>query len=332
MASIKFIISKIGSVNYGAFIKTAKKIGKQEGKPWPVVFLDILNCTRKYGAGHVDYDTFEMYKLDEKDRAKILTVSKNNELVRALNDPQDRLIFEDKAVFNGKFEPYIKRDWMVIDGKNYPEFEKLCKENDSLILKPLDESCGRGLEKIYPAKEKDLKNLYDRLYNQKILLVEETVTQCDEMNKLCKTSINTIRLVTILSKKGNANVVAGAIRMGREGSCVDNFNHGGLAVVLDVTKGESITNGYDKMRDQYETTESGTKLKGFKVPMWEECKQIVCDAAKVVPTVRYVAWDVCVSQDKGPLLIEGNSYPGQDVTQYPRLGLGTYEYFKKYMD
>jgi hypothetical protein len=53
------------------------------------------------------------------------------------------------------------------------------------------------------------------------------------------------------------------------------------------------------------------------------------DAARVVPQVRYVAWDVAVSRDKGPLLIEGNDYPGQDVTQYPKLGLGTYAALRK---
>ena len=63
--------------------------------------------------------------------------------------------------------------------------------------------------------------------------------------------------------------------------------------------------------------------------MWDECKELVTEAAKVVPEVRYVAWDVAISRDYGPLLIEGNDYPGQDVTQYPKLNLGTYAAFRK---
>ncbi len=31
-----------------------------------------------------------------------------------------------------------------------------------------------------------------------------------------------------------------------------------------------------------------------------------------------------VSRDDGPVFIEGNAFPGQDLSQYPRLNLGTY--------
>ena len=58
--------------------------------------------------------------------------------------------------------------------------------------------------------------------------------------------------------------------------------------------------------------------------MWDDVVNLVVEAAKVVPQIRYVGWDVAISNKYGPLLIEGNSYPGQDVTQYPKLNLGTY--------
>ena len=70
-------------------------------------------------------------------------------------------------------------------------------------------------------------------------------------------------------------------------------------------------------------------MKGFKIPQWEACVELVKEAALVVPEVRYIAWDVCITENYGPLLIEGNAYPGQDVTQYPKLNLGTYKEFKK---
>ena len=53
-------------------------------------------------------------------------------------------------------------------------------------------------------------------------------------------------------------------------------------------------------------------------------EQLVTEATKVGPEVRYVGWDVAISKEYGPLLIEGNSYPGQDATQYPKQNLGTY--------
>ena len=51
------------------------------------------------------------------------------------------------------------------------------------------------------------------------------------------------------------------------------------------------------------------KIVGFKVPMFKEAVDLVKEAAKVVPEIGYVGWDVAISE-KGPVLVEGNCYPG----------------------
>lgn len=330
MISIKFLFNKLTDTNYKAFWATAGRVSRLTGRSRVAILKDIASCVMKHGSGYVDYEAYEMYDMSEEERAGFLTIGRNNTLVKTLNKAEYRDYFEDKAIFNRHFDKYIKRDWMLLDGKNFDEFEALCSRNEALIMKPLDQHSGYGIEKIYTSKETDLRATYERLYKSGCILAEEVVKQSPEMDKLCNTSVNTIRLVTLINNSGEAKVAAGAIRMGRQGSFVDNFNHGGMAVILDVSKGESVTDGYDKERVNYEyVPELGTKLKGFKVPMWDECIKLVEEAAMVIPEVRYVAWDVCVSADHGPLLIEGNSYPGQDVTQYPKLGLGTYAAFQK---
>ena len=88
---------------------------------------------------------------------------------------------------------------------------------------------------------------------------------------------------------------------------------------------ELRTDGYDKVRRVYKTVpESGVTLKGFQIPLWDEIVAMIKEASLVVPQVGYVGWDVAVSADRGPLLIEGNSYPGQDNAQEPDLDAGTY--------
>lgn len=330
MISIRFLMRKLADTNYRAFWETAGRVARKTGRSRIAILKDMASCVMKHGSGYVDYEAYELYDMSESERSGFLTIGRNNTLVKTLNKAELRDIFEDKAIFNRRFDKYIKRDWMLLDGSNFDEFEAMCRRNDALIMKPLDQHSGYGIEKIYTAEETDLRATYDRLYKAGCILAEEVVVQSPEMDRLCSTSVNTIRLVTLINNSGEAKVAAGAIRMGRQGAFVDNFNHGGMAVILDVSKGESVTDGYDKERNTYETVpELGTKLKGFKVPMWDECIRLVEEAALVVPEVRYVAWDVCVSRDQGPLLIEGNSYPGQDVTQYPKLGLGTYAAFIK---
>ena len=50
------------------------------------------------------------------------------------------------------------------------------------------------------------------------------------------------------------------------------------------------------------------------MPYWNEAKEMVKRAAKLSTHVRYVGWDVGMSE-KGPVLIEGNQFPGHDIYQ-----------------
>ena len=71
---------------------------------------------------------------------------------------------------------------------------------------------------------------------------------------------------------------------------------------------------------------------GFKVPFYEEACQMVKEASKVVPSVRYVGWDVAIT-NKGPVIIEGNCFPGvfQIRPSFDRSHTGIIPKYKKYM-
>ena len=59
---------------------------------------------------------------------------------------------------------------------------------------------------------------------------------------------------------------------------------------------------------------SQTTIKGFQIPCWKEAREMVIEAAKLSPHVRYVGWDVAITVD-GPTLVEGNQFPGHDIYQ-----------------
>ena len=48
----------------------------------------------------------------------------------------------------------------------------------------------------------------------------------------------------------------------------------------------------------------------------EDSNNVAIYASKVVKEMRYIGWDVCFS-NKGPILVEGNEYPGHDIYQLP---------------
>lgn len=315
------------NANYKGFIDSAKRIQKVNHKPWPVNLADCLMCTAKYGSGYIDYETFEMYGMKAAERANVLTISKNNELVKLLNDQSYAFYFEDKAAFDKRFDPYLKRGWMFLKDHSFEDFEAFIRDKEKIIAKPLDQCCGRGID-IYQVKDHEPRALYDMLMANQAFLIEEVVVQDEVMSSLCSSSVNTIRIITILNGE-QVSIVAGCVRMSRGDQVVDNFNSGGIASILDTNTGMLATDGYDKFRSNFVThPETGTVIKGFKIPMWEEAKEMVMEAAREIPQVRYVGWDIAISRDHGPLLIEGNSYPGQDVTQYPKLNLGTYGVMK----
>ena len=58
------------------------------------------------------------------------------------------------------------------------------------------------------------------------------------------------------------------------------------------------------------------KIKGAVIPKIAEVEKLCEDASSVVPEISYVAWDVCLGENK-PCLIEGNDFPGHDVYQLP---------------
>ena len=342
--NLSFLLKKLKTLDMSRFEDCAKRVSVIVHKPWRAVLLDILFCTAKYRSAWVDYEAFKMYEKNATERGYILTIGKNNELIKKYNDKRYIQYFEDKAIFNKKFDKFVKRDWVMagegmvygniegtalteedrVHGVGPDKFREFLSGKEYIMVKPLDESCGHGIEKIKVA-DWDPEELYAYVLANGKPLCEEVVVQDETMSLLNSSSVNTIRVTTIL-KDGDARIVSGGIRMGRNGNHVDNFNSGGLGVIYDRSTGTVISDGFDRERNVYLTVpESGIQLKGFQIPKWDEIVAMIKEAALVVPQVGYVGWDVCLSKDHGPLLIEGNSFPGQDNAQEPSLNAGTYK-------
>ena len=112
-----------------------------------------------------------------------------------------------------------------------------------------------------------------------------------------------------------ANVMYALLRIGTSNTNVDNIASGGIYTVLD-EKGTIVHGCWsDKtlvIYDEHPLTKE--KLIGFKVPMFKQALELCKKAALVEPHVRYVGWDVAIT-DKGPIMVEGNQLPGYDMAQ-----------------
>lgn len=311
MKKLKYLLARILKLNYKSFFQTIKEVHKKTNKSSLIIFFDIVYCGIKYEAGYVDYNLFEMYNLNKKERKTIVTRGKNNRIIKQVNDMSKAYIFEDKALFNKLYNKYLNREWIYLED-NEDEFKKFLQNKKEIIVKPLSLSCGKGVEKIKITSKTNVSKLFKELKENSQLLVEEVATQNEIINKVYPYAINTVRIVTL-----NKQVVAAFIRFGNHKNVVDNFNHGGMVTTINIDTGIVEFPAIDKSGNVYKIhPETNESIIGLKIPMWEKVKKLCIDACDITPEIGYIGWDVCVGEKK-PSLIEGNDFPGHDLYQLP---------------
>lgn len=280
------------------------------------LFADMVKCGLKYGAGYKDYKLCEFYNLTDAQRATYVTRGINNRLVSMLNDKAFYHCVEDKTEFNTLFKDYIGREWVNMETASEEEFEKFLGNKAVIIAKPAAATCGVGVEKLTVSDFPSKKELYNHLKETGAGLAEDFIVQHSAVSAIYPGSVNTYRIVTVLSE-GEANVVYAFIRIGNGGRFVDNINNGGMAAPVNVDTGVIEYPAFDKDSIYYDThPETGCKIAGYQLPFWKESVELCLKAAHVVPELGYVGWDIAVRED-GPVLIEGNHFPGHDILQMP---------------
>ena len=280
------------------------KLNKKTKKSKISLFLDIAWCAIKYGAGPYDYQEFEFYNLNSKERKTYLTRAKNVKIVRNYNLKSSWYKFDDKVEFNKIFNKYIKRDWLYLNKDNYQEFENFCKNKKDFIAKPLDGSGGVGIELI--EVKKNNKETFDYLIKNNKLLVEEKIIQNKKVAALNETSVNTLRIITFYDGK-EAHIINSVFKIGN-GGITDNFSSGSMYTFVE--GGKIIVPAIDREDFVYEIhPKSKIKLVGYEIPNYDKAIELVKECAKIVPEVKFVGWDVALLED-GASIIEGNCFPG----------------------
>lgn len=310
---IKYLIKRIFNMNFSGFFNTIKRIKIKSNKSYIYIFIDIIYCGIKYMAGYTDYETFEFYNMNKKQRKNVITRGINNKFIKILNNENYMKLIDNKILFNIIYKEFLKRDWLDLRKTSEKNFEKYIKTKKIIIAKPIDLSCGKNIEKIEYSENQNLEKLYKKLKENKQYLIEDYVIQHEDMMKLYPKSVNTLRIVTIL-KNNIPQIAFTAIRIGSKNNIVDNFNSGGLFTTVD-KDGIIRKSAIDKKGNIYENhPDTNTKIIGFKIPFFKEAIEFSKKLALITPQIRYTGWDICITEN-GPLVIEGNPFPGHDIYQ-----------------
>ena len=180
-------------------------------------------------------------------------------------------------------------------------------------LKPIDGLGGSGVDKMLTKNIKNIEEFYQKLKAENLFL-EGYVIQHKEMNELCSSSVNTIRIMTY-GYNNKSEILFAALRVGNGKHPVDNFHKGGMGILIDLETGKLIGNAYDKDLNEFTNhPTTKTKFDGFQIPNWDIVKKTVKEAALVNKNIHVVGWDVAITEE-GCTFIEGNRRPGFDLVQ-----------------
>ena len=333
MGRLSYMMKRAAKMDYGAMLKTANMLHKKTGKSRIWLLADMAKCAARYNAGYIDYKIAEMYRLNDAQRATQITRGISNSIVARMNDKKFWHFFDNKTEFNQLFSAQVKRGWLNLLEASEEDFAKFLEGRGDIICKPIDGSSGQGILKCTPEEYGDPKALYQRLREAGIGIVEDKVIQHPAIAALCPTSVNTIRVATLLGDK-KEGIVYAYIRIGN-GKVMDNVDCGGMAAPVDIETGVIAGVGANKAGETYEIHPmTGTKIPGTQIPYWEDVKTMCLNAMHVVPQVRFVAWDVAITED-GPVFIEGNSFPSHAIPQFAAHfpdGIGILPRFEEFID
>ena len=330
MRRVIYLIKRIIHLDYKNMFRIAKKISKKTHKNRLSIVIDMVKCGLKYQAGYYDYQEFEFYLLDDKQRRTFLTRGINNEIIRKYNNKEKSVLFDDKIKFNELFKDFLKRDYIYLNGENKEEFKKFIGTEKEVIAKPVDGEGGHGVEKIVVTKD-TASEIYDKLVSNNQKLVEELIIQHEEMSKVYDKSVNTLRMFTFV-KDGEAHFLQAVLKFGN-GSVCDNFSSGGMYTFVN-DDGVVVAPAIDQADNYFEVHPlTNEKIIGFQVPLFDMAVELVKEAALVVPDMAYVGWDVAIGE-KGAVLVEGNWFPGvfQMKPSFTKDKQGILPKYKKYMD
>ncbi len=333
MSKISFFLKRLARIDTQRFKATFLDIKRVTGKGSAALALDLLVCGLIYNAGYMDYMIARMDRLNHAQRKTVITRGISNEIVRRMNDKEYWRYFDDKCVFNATFATWVNRAWLRADSTMTLEsLSAFCQGKGPLFIKPLEGSSGVGIERAEPTDFADVPAFFKRLREKGDCILEETIVQHPDMARLYPGSVNTVRFATLLGDKDEGLVYA-FVRIGN-GRVMDNVDAGGMAARVNLNTGVIDTVAADKKGHEYARHPlTDAPITGFQLPYFEEAKAMCLLAMRVIPQVRFVAWDVALTP-AGPQMIEGNSFPSHAVPQfaahYPD-GIGILPEFERFL-
>lgn len=183
--------------------------------------------------------------------------------------------------------------------------EILAKEPEIVVKMATSSEGGKG---VFFTKGTELSKVESRIKDD--IVIQRPLKQHEAYNAINASSVNTVRLISLLSEDG-VKIYSSILRMGINGSRVDNASSGGIT--CGITKDGKLKKYAYKVNGQrYEKhMDSGVVFEGYELPGYQKCWEAVPQLHVQVPRFRLVSWDFAIDPDGEPVLIEANLHYGE---------------------
>ena len=301
---------------------SVKKVMERTGWDYESTKAKLLATAERTGCTPTEFFLYRFYELTEEEQDTYYIAKYQKLFQKKYGVDKDFVaLLYDKERTNNHFAEYVRRPWCVNTKVTFEQFCETFKDTERVMYKPIAGHRGYGVEAIYLTPE-TMKDIYDRLVTYPEGVVEAFIKQHPEMCKLSPTSVNSLRFVTFSSNTKPVtadgkmmDIAYSIVRFGREGAIVDNLHSGGMVANVDLETGCLATDGADRNGDMWVThPDTGVTIKGFKIPYFEEAREMVKEAIATRKVEGYIGWDIAISEN-GPMLLEVNDRPGSDGLQ-----------------
>ncbi|PFG31262.1 putative polysaccharide biosynthesis protein [Paramicrobacterium agarici] len=300
---LDYIKNRARRIDISSLVERAKDVSAQHHKALPVIMVDMLWSAAFRQTAFQDYVDWDYAILSRAERETFMTHSISNHIAMEHDAEAHRGIFHDKIEFNKVFNAFLKRQWLDVREASVDEVRDFVQRAGTVIGKVPFSSAGHGVHRHTADDVTDWEGFRTRLLDEGQFLLEEVIQQHPTLAAVCAGTANTTRVTTYFDGE-KTHILSMAQKFGR-GQASDQQTFGGFYTMLSLD-GKSMGRGYDSHDNVHAThPESGVSIPDFELPLVETVQPFFDDVARVVPDMRYIGWDIVMSEE-GPVLVEGN--------------------------
>ncbi|MDX1365220.1 MAG: sugar-transfer associated ATP-grasp domain-containing protein, partial [Arenibacter latericius] len=144
---------------------------------------------------------------------------------------------------------------------------------DGLFFRRPSDYGGKGCFKLTKSGLKDeIDTIFDSLIDG-YYIHTKIIKQHREINKINDKSVNTLRIISLITSDNHPEIISAFMRFGVGNSIVDNASSGGFFVGVNMDEGTLKKNGHympeygGKLINKH--PDSGFKIEGFKIPYFK---------------------------------------------------------------